>query len=202
MGLTIHYKGRLNQPDLILQVRKELEDISRDMEWDFTTMDNDLEKPNNAYIEKGIIKGHLPFKGIIINIHPRCEPLMVLFDKEGILSHIIPVRKDEELSDEPILSVKTQFAPLEVHISIVRLLRYLKNKYIGNLTVIDEGEYWDTGDKNILEQKLEFLNKKMSQIEEALESLPRDINDTAESLLNKLEAALKKMTDRRGIDDN
>jgi hypothetical protein len=194
MGLTIHYKGKLNHPELISQVIEELKDISLDMDWRFHILDEDLDKPNTSYIEEnGVIRGYLPFKGIIITMHQKSEALILLFDKNGILRHIIPAPEDYAPVEEPYISVKTQFAPIEVHIGIIKLLKYLKEKYIHNLTVYDEGDYWDTEDKKLLRQKLDFLNQKISELGDALSAIPKDVDDTPESIVEKIEEALKKM---------
>jgi hypothetical protein len=35
MGITIHYQGKLNQPDLAEEFCEELEDIAKAMEWKY-----------------------------------------------------------------------------------------------------------------------------------------------------------------------
>ena len=42
MGLTIHYRGRLNSLDEMPTIIEELSDIAKDMEWDITVVDKDL----------------------------------------------------------------------------------------------------------------------------------------------------------------
>ena len=53
--------------------------------------------------------------------------------------------------------IKTQFAPLEVHISVVELLQCLQPHFI-DLQVVDEGEYFETRDKATLESHLNNCN--------------------------------------------
>ncbi|NWF49313.1 MAG: hypothetical protein HXY49_02080, partial [Ignavibacteriaceae bacterium] len=85
MGITIHYKGQLNNPMLCNSVIDELKDISEIMNWEYSIMDKDWGKPLTAellYYENRVeISGHLPLKGILINLHPGCEALSIMFDK-------------------------------------------------------------------------------------------------------------------------
>lgn len=76
--------------------------------------------------------------------------------------------------DYSINFVKTQFAPPDIHISIVKLLRFLQKKYIPDLQVIDEGEYWETGDRDLLIEKMRFLQNKLDQVEQALSTINPD----------------------------
>jgi hypothetical protein len=41
--------------------------------------------------------------------------------------------------------IKTQFAPTSIHITVIELLREVAPQFL-NLTVADEGEYWESGD--------------------------------------------------------
>lgn len=40
---------------------------------------------------------------------------------------------------------------------------------------MDEGSYWETGDKELLTQKISFINKKIDQIEEIILSTKNDL---------------------------
>ncbi len=62
------------------------------------------------------------------------------------------------------IAVKTQFAGPEIHLWIVGLLKYLKEHYIPDLEVRDEGEYWETGDFEVLKEKMDFLNEKTDAV--------------------------------------
>jgi hypothetical protein len=194
MGISIHYKGKLNNPDLLNAFCDEIKDIAKDMNWNFNTFNNDLNKPNSSYVDRnGHIKGHIPIKGLNVTIHPKAESLSFLFDKNGNLRNLLMMTykngKESEISN---IFVKTQFAPIEIHITIIKLLEYIKKKYISNLKVIDEGSYWETRDKNILEEKLSFLRKKIDQIGNQISEIKVDGTDSPEIILRKIETVLKK----------
>ncbi len=207
MGITIHYKGKLKSPGLIEQVRDELEDIAKDMGWRYSIFDEDLNKPNTAKLvvddSGGNITGHLPLKGIIIYVHKDCEPLTFYFDKNGFLRNIIAMATDEKDDETNICAnwVKTQFAPLDVHITIIKLFKYLKEKYFAEFEVFDEGDYWDTGDKNILKAKMDFLSERINEVEKILSESNDELNNikSPDELANKLEEILQKKLGKDSI---
>ena len=63
------------------------------------------------------------------------------------------------------------------------------------MRVTDEGKYWDTEDKDILIQKVSFINKKMDEIEEVLSSISEDLRglSTEETIKLLEEILIKKM---------
>ncbi|NOY57406.1 MAG: hypothetical protein GXO75_00535 [Calditrichaeota bacterium] len=199
MGITIHYKGALKSVDMIAPLLEELVDIAETMEWDYTTLDEDFGQPNTAELvhdENGAeIIGNLPLKGISLSIHKKCESLQFFFDKNGILRDPIQMafsQGHEEASS--FLFVKTQFAPPDAHITIIKLLKYLSKKYFTEFEVYDEGNYWETEDENVLSEKLDFLTKKIDQVVEILKNVGDELRDadTPESLADKIEKLLLK----------
>jgi len=194
MGITIHYKGKLNNLDLLNTFCDEIKDIAKDMNWSFNTINNDLNKPNSSYMdENGHIKGHIPIKGVNVIIHPKAESLSFLFDKNGNLRNLLMMTyKNGKESEGSYIFIKTQFAPIEIHITIVTLLVYIKKKYISNLEVIDEGNYWETHNKKILKEKLSFVNKKIDKLRTLISEIKIDGTDTSETILRKIENVLKK----------
>ena len=53
---------------------------------------------------------------------------------------------------------------------LIGLLKYLKKRYISNLEVSDESEYWDTGDRRKLEEDMRLLNGKLQHLSGAISS--------------------------------
>lgn len=146
MGITIHYRGRINSFDLIEPLSDEVEDIARSLGWGIHLWHEDLSKPNTArvmrrkdYIE---ICGHVPLRGLTLFPRPDCEQISLTFDPTGNLTTALGmtlIASGERKSGESWLSVKTQFSPLEIHITIVKLMHYLKKRYVGDLEVHDDG---------------------------------------------------------------
>lgn len=182
MGITIHYQGKINEVSLIDIVTGELKDIAEELEWKYTLIDDDK----------------LNIQGIYMNPPPNCEALTFLFDKNsGILKDRIILAFDD-MGDEHYKynHTKTQYAPIQVHITIIKLLRYLKDKYISDLTVTDEGEYWDTDDENLLQSKFDFLNEMIDIVADSLSKIETIPNESNESLINRIEKILADIHQR------
>jgi len=48
MGISIHYKGKLNNTTLLQSFIDEVEDISKDMNWDYNLFENDINLPKTS----------------------------------------------------------------------------------------------------------------------------------------------------------
>jgi hypothetical protein len=194
MGISIHYKGKLNNTILLPTFIDEMEDISKDMNWKYHFLENDIFLPNTAKIENGNISGHLPLKGISIKIHPKAENLDFYFDKNGNLRNLISAcfSKEDEINPNSA-SIKTQFAPIEIHILIINLLKYIKSKFIANLEVIDEGDFWETGDKLLLQHKFDYLNSAFDKVAGLINEIQIRNNETPEQILARLLEAIKRL---------
>jgi len=177
MGVTIHYRGRLNEVGQLARLCDEMADIAAAMGWETRRLDDDWERPADArlrFTSKGAqIDGHLGLKGILIRPNVEAESLCFFFDRERNLRSMMDVVMIVNGTLKPQdawVSVKTQFASPEVHAWIVGLLKYVKKRYISDLQVSDEGQYWETGDIRILREKMEFIGKKIEQLSTALSS--------------------------------
>lgn len=179
----------------------ELSDISKTLNWEWQVLDEDWSKPSTAklsYKEYGAeITGDLSLKGISMNLHPECEPFALYFDSQGMLTtpmSLILVSEGRIKKENSCSSVKTQYAPPDVHISIIKLLKYLKKRYIPDLHVDDEGEYWKNGDREKLIEKMGFLNDKMEFLEGILSDIEIENADqySSEQLAERLEEELRK----------
>ncbi|MHC4392287.1 MAG: hypothetical protein ACYS22_13375 [Planctomycetota bacterium] len=148
-------------PERIAELSAEVADICTDMKWECHVFDGDWTRP--AVTELAVlpsvteVTGHLALKGVTFSPHSECESVQFLVDAAGVLRSIPCVGFDW-------ISVKTQFAPPEIHVAVVRLLRYLKKRYLPSLEVRDEGGYWATGDLDALRGKLEFVGCMIDQV--------------------------------------
>jgi hypothetical protein len=201
MGVTIHYRGRLNDVGQLGRLCEELTDIAAAMGWESMTLDDDWEQPTDArlrHTDSGVhIDGHLGLKGVAIT-GAGAEPLSFFFDRKGNLRcpmGVVLVMEGTLAPEDAWVSVKTQFASPEVHAWIVGLLKYLKKKYISDLDVSDEGGYWETGDMHTLKARMDFLNEKIEQISDKLSSArfadvsslsPEEIASRIEQLLRDI----------------
>jgi hypothetical protein len=95
----------------------------------------------------------------------------------------------------PFSSVKTQYASPGIHITLVKLLKYLEKKYFQTFEVIDEGDYWKTGDEDALEEKMKFLTHKMDTLAQTLDEswLKAEPGDSDLDILVKIEKVLREL---------
>lgn len=201
MGITISFQGTLKNTSLVQPLLEELTDIADTLNWEYDILNEDWSKPSTAaltYNDNGAeIIGDLSLKGISISLHPDCESLDLYFDSEGNLTtpmSTVLLNEGKITKDKLFSSVKTQFAPPDIHISIIKLLKYLKKRYIPDLTVFDEGDYWETGDKEILIRKISFINEKLDTLQEIIFDIEIENADqySSEQLAKILEEKLRK----------
>lgn len=179
MGITIHYKGKLNNPDLLNDLTDEMVAISKETEWKYELIDDKVQ-----YV-----------KGIIMRPHIKSETFSLLFNKNLDLVSIAALSLGECNKEGPhVSSIKTQYAPLEIHILVINLLKYLKNKYISDLEVFDDGNYWNTMDKNVLKKNMDFLASRIDMVGDILDAHQGNFKDTdpTEDVADKIEKILKK----------
>ena len=171
MGVTIHYSGQLADLGKVNIMCDELVQIAEKMDWPYNRLDEDWSKPADVRLEhdkRGArIVGYLGLKGISFKPHPRCESVSLFFNSSGKLRDpmgVVLISEGSLKPEDAWIAVKTQFAGPEIHLWIVGLLKYLKEHYIPDLEVRDEGGYWETGDFEVLKEKMDFLNEKMDAV--------------------------------------
>lgn len=176
MGITIHYKGSLISPDLSNSFIEEFDSIASEMGW----------------ISQIVESKEFALKGISIDIHPKSESFTFLFNTIGeLINPVIFIDSTMDKEHYYYQSIKTQFAPIDVHITIIKLLKYFNTKYFSNLEVTDEGCYWETSDENLLKEKIDFLTDKINLFSDMISEIPRDKDETAESIADKIEKLFK-----------
>lgn len=133
MGITIHFEGKLKGEDSYERVINLAKNYSDEHGWPYsaisekeTTLKRVRDEEDWDYIG--------PTKGVEIQPHENSEPLRLEFDKDLYVQEYI----------------KTQFAPQEIHVLVVNLLHLLEPEF-STLEVIDEGEYFESGDASVLE---------------------------------------------------
>ena len=170
------------------------------MNWHYACLDEDWSQSANATIEiseqGSQITGHLPLKGIVLTLNPKCETLEFLFDSNGNLRDPISMVNISEgtLKPEDVwISVKTQYAGPETHIGVIGLLKYLKKLYIPDLEVQDEGGYWETGNFKILKEKMDFVGEKIAAVSAELSRVAKGhvASFSADEIASIIEALLR-----------
>ena len=203
MGITIHYKGTIKEFSKIEEFQNEMITICQAMNWEYRLCNEDLTKSFDAtlvHTEKGTeIKGHIPLKGITIVIDRNNGGMNFLFNPAGKLTSFLTeiMIHDGSIKDEHRWEfIKTQYGTVDSHVATVKLLRYIKEKFIPNLKVIDEGEYWGTNNREHLMGKRAFLAGKIAQFGKALSLIEFEGEPTTGEIIKKIEDVFRSMNKR------
>lgn len=205
MGLTIHYKGALTDKRAIGRFIDEVEDIAKSMEWPYSILDQDWSRPPDITVSHHLpgrisLEGHAGLKGISFSPHPQCETVSLFFNASCFLTSPWGVAISAEEGYPAMAdwqSVKTQFAGPEIHVVIVRLLRYLQGKYLHDLEVQDEGGYWENGDFEALKAKIAKIDLTLNQLDERLSTMKTSGED---DIIERIERVLRDMRRNQGED--
>jgi hypothetical protein len=145
MGVTIHFEGQLKSEtyyDNVMKVAKDFADENAMPYSFFSEANKVLErvKDEKDWNYEGATKG--------IKIQPdvNSDPLWLEFDTNNYIQEYC----------------KTQFADIEIHIKIINLLQSIK-PFFSELIVMDEGEYWETESKDVLQNHIDTCNRVMEE---------------------------------------
>lgn len=201
MGISIHYRGSIDSTAAVSRLSNEIEEFAAILDWDIRRWEENWHLPNSAAIKKmndGLeLTGHIPIRGVSVIPHPDCEPLYLTFRKDGLLAssiHMVMMADEEIDSDDMWLSTKTQYSSAETHAALIKLLKFVKGKYISNLEVHDDGGFWD-------EEIMFRLEERFNKMREALDRVPQTLNliskkelknRTPEEIADFIEDILKK----------
>jgi len=183
MGLSIHYSGTIRSMDLLDDLMTETTDICQSFNWKYHL----INEPDGDQL-----------KGIIFSPE-NCEPLMLTFLPNRRMCSFLNL-KHRDIFDGTRLgkelmyttSTKTQFAGPDTHMALIKLLRYLKEKYFETFELQDEGEYWETGDEKIFLRnfrRYEYLFDTVANILDNVQALP---GENVDSLARRIEKILKE----------
>lgn len=148
MGLSLHYSGTLINANSVWQLIEEVSEVCTILGWDQHISDN----------------------GILF-VPPECEPLLLHFKADGELVNNLYLQYNIKPASK--VSVKTQYAGVEVHIAVVKLLRHLSTAYFKTFHLDDEGYYWATGDEAVLRQRFAAYNTMLMRFAVPCKSLKR-----------------------------
>jgi hypothetical protein len=177
MGVTLHYRGTLDDLNRLPALCDELADVAQAMGWSAVRIDDDYDAPLDARLihDSGgaRIDGNVGLKGVVLTPDDGSESLWFCFDRAGQLRSLLGqvlILDGTLIPEESWAFTKTQFSSPERHVWIVGLLRYVQKHYVSNLEVRDEGGYWDTGDLAELRRRMDFINGMIADMTTALSS--------------------------------
>ncbi len=174
MSVTIRYYGALKDVKAIEDLQEEFLDIAITQEWPSEIVDGAYsslkrEEPGTgagkARGTAATLSPPLTLKGIKLVVDPQTDPLWFTFDSEGALTRLsyfavdhYPARSANaaapsrryEFVHQSQASIQTTLGGAELHMTVVRLLDYLKKTYVPDLKVQDDSGYWEHRDEDLL----------------------------------------------------
>lgn len=147
-GVTIHFEGQLEDAGSVGDVTRVACEAAKARAWTCTAITG----PDDPLVD-GITRDFLakasgrPASGVVIQPPGMSEPLFLVFDERGRVANFI----------------KTQFAGPEVHIGVVELLDAVK-PHFARLDVEDEGRFWETRDRALLEEDMASVRAQIEGI--------------------------------------
>lgn len=186
MGLSFHYSGKIADPELLPDLIEEIRDIAITFDWKYFIFDRQF--PENNFGNPGYDEN---IYGISFT-PPGCEPIPICFLSNGRMSFITNLQlwgkaeKQEEREYLYKLSVKTQYAGVEIHQLVIQIFRYLNEKYFDDFKMTDEGFYWETNDLAVLQSTFKKYTFFIDSFVLALETTPAQTGENIESYLKRL----------------
>lgn len=181
MGITIHYNGRIRETADIDKLSLQLEFAARELGWEFERIDERLlGTADHLQLETGedalgeyttAVENIHPlddrWRGVLI-FPPECEAITIAFNRAGELMNYIPLNDTGHYFASPFVFTKTQFSAPDTHIAVCDMLR-LVTPYMAEWEVTDEGEYWQSQNRDRLAQLMGFLNDMIHKLAEQID---------------------------------
>ena len=198
MGLTIHYTARLRDWTLYDAFVEEVEDICKTMQWKYKRLDITEDVDAKGFpmeIGEGKTKT-IRLQGVFFT-PPNCETVCLAFTNERWTCTPIHFETAASLVElDPYLPysmhTKTQYAGIDMHVALVNLLKYLEQKYFSEMRVYDEGDYWNTLDKTILESHFAAYTNAINMVKSALENENWQVTDDPYKIATQIEELIKR----------
>lgn len=137
MGLSIFYTGMLRRGQLPKLI-DEVTDICDDLYWPYQMI-----RPTKDF----------PIEGLIFSM-PGSEQIWLTFREDGRMSNpedMITAALAQQaggIADpKAMLHSVVQYAGPDAHMRMVRMMHYVTSKYFTSFHMIDESEYWESGNE-------------------------------------------------------
>lgn len=186
MGLSIHYSGSFNPDASLSAMIEEVKDIVDIYKWKYFVFE-DTFPPDSS----GLADYSEDIYGICFT-PPDCETIDLCFLSNGKMSSISHLKFFGNSQNKEyqkylyMLSVKTQYAGVEIHKLIIHLFKYLEGKYLQDLVVHDEGHYWDTGDEILLRDTFKKYTDLIENFASSIEIYPKLAGESFEAYFARL----------------
>jgi hypothetical protein len=174
MGLSITYSGRLRRAELLQAIIEEVKDVAEVYGWKYQTYNSRF--PNDRFEDDD----RTSFDNIygICFTPTECETVPLTFLSGGRMvqpARVLFFAHDEDAERRAYIysiSVKTQYAGVVVHQLIIRLFKYLSEKYLDDFRLQDESHYWETGDETLMRKQFDIYDKLLDNVVLGIQTFP------------------------------
>ena len=172
MGLSIYYSGKIKDAASLPLLIEEVKDVAIVNKWKYRVSGSSF--PNNTLDNQEHLE---PIYGICFT-PPNCETVSITFLSNGVMACPSQIKFFGNSKNQAVrnhiytLFTKTQYAGMIIHALIINLFKYLNGKYFKDFKMIDEGEYWETGDENVLRQQFHEYDTLLDNFVLSLETFP------------------------------
>jgi hypothetical protein len=159
MGVTIHYRGTIDDVTKVETMEDRLLDLVFSLGGRATIWRSYADHDPSRIV-----------RGLMIDMEPGQDTFSLLISPEGHLTPVFQIEDAEKapFDEAPYSCVKTQFGRPLGHVAIIHVLDALKQKYFSNLSIMDEGGFYETRDFNELCKKMNFLGQAIKSLAEGL----------------------------------
>lgn len=193
MGLSIHYKGKLNKATELALLIDEVKEIAITKQWRYFVFENAFQQ--NSFSEIAIIE---KLYGIMIN-PPESEPLCFSFLSNGRMCGILnykTIQINQLIEDELTyqIATKTQYAGPQIHKELILLMDYISEKYLIDFECQDEGQFWETRDENLLNLNFKKYTNFIDSFSSSMEMIPINEDEKIKDYIMRISAITSKRT--------
>ena len=186
MGLSIHFSGRFRNAELLPAMIEEVIDVSKVYGWKYNVY--------NTHFPKNSFESCRSFDNIYgISFTPTdCETVSLTFLSDGtmvspdLIAFFAHSEDETQRSYIYFISVKTQFAGVFVHLLLVKLLKYLNDKYFDCFKLDDESFYWETGNENLMRERFKLYDKMLDNVILSTQTFPIEPNEDIVAYFERL----------------
>lgn len=191
MGLSFHYSGRFNPEKSLKEMVDEVTDICKTFQWEHHVL-------NTEFPVKDFYEDYTEDIYGIFFTPPECETVTLTFLSNGRMScrtnlmHFGNSDNEDYKKYLYMLSVKTQFAGVEIHALLIKMFRHISQKYLLDFYMSDEGYYWETDDLEKLQGQFNRYTTLLDNFCLGLETIPKNESENLEDYLIRLSEYINK----------
>ena len=127
------------------------------------------------------------------------EKTMVLYNAEVSEDGKVEIRSEELKHTAEdfnrylyLCSTKTQYAGPRAHEMIIAVFRYINKTYLAEFRMVDEAEFWETGDEELLLKNFEFNTALINGFAASLTENTKHKDESLDSYLERIIREFRK----------